>query len=71
MDLFLDDLRGPLGRHEAKQKLERQFNRMSPEMQEFLINPVNVAYLETAKKLSEMDVERLRQVAENILEITY
>jgi len=71
VDLFLDDLRGPLGRHEAKQKLERQFNRMSPEMQEFLINPVNVAYLETAKKLSEMDVERLRQVAENILEITY
>lgn len=68
---FLDDLHGPLGRHEAKQKLERQFNRMSPDMQAFLINPVNVSYLDTAKKLSEMDVEQLRQVAESLLEITY
>jgi transcriptional regulator with XRE-family HTH domain len=68
---FLDDLHGPLGRHEAKQKLERQFGRMPAEMQAFLINPVNVSYLDTAKKLSEMDVERLRQVAESLLEITY
>jgi transcriptional regulator with XRE-family HTH domain len=68
---FLDDLHGPLGRHEAKQKLERQFNRMSPEMQAFLINPVNISYLDTAKKLSEMDVAQLRQVAESLLEITY
>lgn len=68
---FLDDLHGPLGRHEAKQKLERQFQRMSPDMQAFLINPVNTSYLDTAKKLSEMDVAQLRQVAESLLEITY
>ena len=68
---FLDDVHGPLGRHEAKQKLERQFRRMPPDMQAFLINPVNVSYLDTAKKLSEMDVDQLRQVAESLLEITY
>ena len=68
---FLDDVHGPLGRHEAKQKLERQFKRMPPDMQAFLINPVNVSYLDTAKKLSEMDVDQLRQVAESLLEITY
>jgi transcriptional regulator with XRE-family HTH domain len=68
---FLDDVHGPLGRHEAKQKLERQFQRMPADMQAFLINPVNVSYLDTAKKLSEMDVDRLRQVAESLLEITY
>lgn len=68
---FLDDVHGPLGRHEAKQKLERQFKRMPPDMQAFLINPVNVSYLDTAKKLSEMDVAQLRQVAESLLEITY
>ncbi len=71
VNYFLDDLHGPLGRHEAKQKLERQFNRMPPEMQAFLINPVNISYLDTAKKLSEMDVAQLRQVAESLLEITY
>lgn len=68
---FLDDLHGPLGRHEARQKLERQFNRMAPDMQAFLINPVNISYLDTAKKLSEMDVAQLRLVAESLLEITY
>ncbi|GJM42777.1 MAG: hypothetical protein DHS20C20_30590 [Ardenticatenaceae bacterium] len=71
VNYFLDDVHGPLGRHEAKQKLERQFQRMDSEMQAFLINPVNVSYLDTAKKLSEMDVARLRQVAESLLEITY
>ncbi|MCA9919238.1 MAG: transcriptional regulator [Anaerolineales bacterium] len=71
VNYFLDDVHGPLGRHEAKQKLERQFQRMDPEMQAFLINPVNVSYLDTAKKLSEMDVAQLRTVAESLLEITY
>lgn len=67
---FLDDQRGPLRRHEDEQRLQKQFNQLSPEMQSFLCNPVNVSYLRTAKRLSEMDVAKLRQVAENILEIT-
>jgi len=70
LDNFLDDTHGPLGRHEARKRLEQQFADMSPEMQAFLTNPVNIVYMETAKKLSEMDVNRLRQVAESILEIT-
>lgn len=68
---FLDDERGPMGRHEAQHKLNEQFKRMSPEMLHFFANPVNVSYLDTAKRISEMDVEKLRQVAENLLEITY
>lgn len=70
VDQFVEQ-RGPLGRHEAEYKLHKQFNQMTPEMQAFLINPVNIRYLETAKKLSEMDVAKLRQVAENILDITF
>ena len=70
VDQFAEQ-RGPLGRHEAEYKLHKQFHQMSPEMQAFLINPVNIRYLETAKKLSEMDVAKLRQVAENILDITF
>ncbi len=70
VDQFVE-YHGPLGRHEAERKLFKQFHQMPPEMQDFLINPVNVRYLETAKKLSEMDVDKLRQVAENILDITY
>lgn len=71
IDMFLDDVNGPLGRHEAQQRFNKQFNRMSPEMQAFLVNPINLSYLDTAKRISEMDVKKLRQVAVDILEITY
>ncbi|MFQ5399685.1 MAG: helix-turn-helix domain-containing protein [Anaerolineae bacterium] len=71
VDYFVDDQHGPLGRHEAEQKLKKQFHQLSPEMQAFILNPVNITYLETARRLSEMDVEKLRLIAESILEITF
>ena len=39
-------------------------------MQQFVSKPVNQPYLELAQRLSEMSVERLRSVAEGLLEIT-
>jgi transcriptional regulator with XRE-family HTH domain len=68
---FVDNKHGPLRRHEAEQRLQKIFDGLEPEMQNFLANPTNVSYLETAKTLSEMDVQRLRQVAESLLEITF
>jgi len=68
---FMDEERGPLGRHQARQKLNKQFNRMDSEMQQFLVNPVTMSYLDTAKRISDMDVAKLRQVAESLLDITY
>ncbi|MCA9924131.1 MAG: helix-turn-helix transcriptional regulator [Anaerolineales bacterium] len=68
---FMDEERGPLGRHQAKHKLKKQFDRMTPEMQQFLVNPVTMSYLDTAKRISDMDVDKLRQVAESLLDITY
>lgn len=68
---FMDEERGPLGRHQAKHKLTKQFNRMDPDMQQFLVNPVTMSYLDTAKRISDMDVAKLRQVAESLLDITY
>ena len=68
---FLDADRGPLGRHEAELRLLRQFGELSPEMQAFLANPQNMIYLETAQRLSKMNVTKLRQIAESILEITW
>lgn len=71
VNLFLEEAHGPLARHEAQYQLLKQFEEMTPEMRLFLTNPVNISYLETAKKLSEMNVSKLRQIAEDILEITY
>ena len=68
---FVDDQHGPLGRHEAEQRLQKIFSELNPDMQAFLANPSNVTYMGTAKIMSEMDVQRLRQVAESILDITF
>lgn len=68
---FVDDQVGPLGRHEAEQQLIATFQTLPPETQAFLLNPRNSSFLDIARRLSEMDVDRLRQIAEGILDITY
>lgn len=71
IDYFLDEERGPLGRHEAQQEMNRYFQDMPPDVRAFVTRPVNIAYLQTAMRLSEMDAEKLRNIAAGILEITY
>lgn len=71
VDYFLDMNHGPLAEHEARHKAAGQLAAMPDEVQAFVANPGNLSYLETAKKLSEIDVERLRTIAESILDITF
>jgi transcriptional regulator with XRE-family HTH domain len=71
IDYFLDDKRGPLGRHEAAQEMQKRFNELPRDVQEFVVKPINISYLETAMRLSEMDVDKLRNIAAGILDITY
>lgn len=70
VDDFVDDTHGPLMRHEFAHQAMQHIQEMDAEMRAFVANPRNLIYLQTAKKLSEMDVRRLRQVAESILDIT-
>jgi transcriptional regulator with XRE-family HTH domain len=71
LSVFMEDIHGPLARHETRHQLLKQFDRMTPELRAFITNPVNASYMETARKISLMDVARLRQIAEDLLEITY
>lgn len=71
IDYFLDEERGPLGRHEAQHEMNRYFQELPPDVRAFVAKPVNIGYLETAMRLSEMDAEKLRSIAAGILEITY
>jgi hypothetical protein len=41
------------------------------DVREFICKPVNLPYLKLAMRLSELSVEKLRAVAEGLLEITY
>jgi transcriptional regulator with XRE-family HTH domain len=64
------DTEGPIGTQEMQLKTVDMFSNLQPDLREFLSNPVNEPYLRLAKRLSELDVDRLRTVAEGLLEIT-
>jgi transcriptional regulator with XRE-family HTH domain len=66
---FLDQ-HGPIGKWASQRKAIEDFSKLPIEMQQFVSKPVNQPYLELAQRLSEMSVERLRAVAEGLLEIT-
>jgi transcriptional regulator with XRE-family HTH domain len=65
------DRHGPIGSWFAEQRQARDFQGMSSELRDFVVKPVNFPYIALAKRLSEMNVDRLRTIAETILEITY
>ncbi len=66
---FLDE-RGPIGAWRRQQRVVQQIEQLPPDLQDFLGKAVNRPYLELAQRLSEMSVDKLRAVAEGLLEIT-
>lgn len=65
------DQTGVVGKWMAQQKAIENFLELTPELQNFVAKPVNRPYLELALKLSDMSTDKLRAVAENLLDITY
>lgn len=64
------DRKGPVGVWFIQKRALQDFKELSPELQEFVSRPINRPYLELAQRLSEMSVDKLRGVAEGLLEIT-
>jgi transcriptional regulator with XRE-family HTH domain len=64
------DQHGPAGTWFLQQHVIQDFSELPSELQSFVCKPVNRPYLELAQRLSEMQVEKLRAVAEGLLEIT-
>ena len=65
------DKHGPVGIWNEQQRAFQDFLDMPLDLQIFVSKPINRPYIELAIRLSEMSVERLRSVAEGLLEITY
>jgi len=64
------DKEGIIGKWSEQKIAVQGFLDLPKELQEFVTRPVNMPYLEIAQKLSGMSVERLRTLAEGLLEIT-
>ncbi|NPA26792.1 MAG: helix-turn-helix transcriptional regulator [Chloroflexi bacterium] len=61
----------PIGDWLREQEQIRGFLELPPELREFVSKPTHVPYLEVARKLSQLPVERLRTLAEALLDITF
>ncbi len=69
----LDDLidgHGPIGSWLKAQEDFEAFASLPPDLRAFILKPINRSYLELAVRLSELEVNKLRSIAESILEIT-
>jgi len=64
------DRSGPVGRWASQQRAISEFLTLPEDLQAFVSKPINRPYLELAQRLSEMSVDKLRAVAEGLLEIT-
>jgi len=74
LDVRLEELidqHGPIGKWRSEQLETAQYFGLDPEVRQFLVQPVNLPYIKLAIRLSQMSVEKLRHIAETILEITF
>lgn len=70
LDDFMDR-GGPIGTWAQEKRNVEEFLELPLDMQQFVIKPIHQPYLEIARKLSEMNVDDLRRIAESLLEITF
>jgi transcriptional regulator with XRE-family HTH domain len=68
-DLFVQS--GKVGKWRKQQEIMDQIVTLPEEIQQFICQPVNRPYIELAIKLSNLSADKLRAVAEGLLEITY
>ena len=66
----LFDQSGPVGQWQMRQKAIQDFLQLPAELQEFVCKPVNRPYIDLAQKLSNMSTDKLRALAEDLLDIT-
>jgi transcriptional regulator with XRE-family HTH domain len=68
---FLDEGVGPVGERQQQEKEWRLFADLSPEVRAFILEPANRSYLQLAMSLSDIPADGLRNIAANLLEITF
>lgn len=68
---FLDEGVGPVGERQQREKEWRLFADLSPEVRAFILEPANRSYLQLAMSLSDIPADGLRNIAANLLEITF
>jgi transcriptional regulator with XRE-family HTH domain len=61
---------GPISDWLHARTASAEFVKLPRDLQDFVLKPINLPYLEIAQKLSLMSVDKMRDVAEGLLDIT-
>ena len=69
--IFVDTQEGPVGEWHRQEAIWQDFCQLPEEVQQFVVKPINIKYLEVAMKLAKMPAGSLRAIAEGLLDITY
>jgi transcriptional regulator with XRE-family HTH domain len=64
------DQSSPIGQWLTQQQSVQEFLNLPVELQSFVCLPVNRPYLELARKMSLISTEKMREIAEGLLDIT-
>jgi transcriptional regulator with XRE-family HTH domain len=64
------DHAGPIGHWLNEQRAVQGFLKLPAELRDFVCQPINRPYLDLARNLSSMSTDKLRAVAEGLLDIT-
>jgi transcriptional regulator with XRE-family HTH domain len=62
---------GPVGEWDSEHRDFEQFRKLPPELREFVSQPLNESYLRLARQLALLSADKLRGIAESLLDITY
>ncbi len=62
---------GPVGEWDSEHRDFEQFRKLPLELREFVSQPANESYLRLARQLALLSAEKLRGIAESLLDITY
>ena len=68
---FLDNQKGPVGEWHQQEEAWQRFSELPRDVQDFVIQPANIKYLEVAMRLAQMPSGGLRAIAEGLLDISY
>ena len=68
---FLDEGVGRVGQREQLQSQFERFSELPDDVRAFVSRYINLPYLRVAVRISDMDADRIRKIAEGLLDITY
>lgn len=71
MSYFLDEGIGRVGQREQLQSQFERFSELPDDVRAFASKYTNMPYLRVAIRIADMDADRIRKIAEGLLDITY